>query len=81
MTVRVSIDTVENMSRSGARNLLRRRRGRRHVILDFRGVGWIGQSFADEIFRVFHRAHPTIRVEAINASHSVTFMIRRAAAE
>ncbi len=28
------------------------------VVLDFTGVEEIGQDFADEVFRVFQRAHP-----------------------
>jgi hypothetical protein len=35
------------------------------IILDFKGVKSIGQGFADEIFRVFKKAHPdkVIKIE------------------
>jgi STAS-like domain of unknown function (DUF4325) len=41
----------------------------------------IGQAFADEIFRVFHDAHPDIRLEVVNAEPDVTKMIERALRE
>ncbi|HEX7370181.1 MAG TPA: STAS-like domain-containing protein [Rhodanobacteraceae bacterium] len=50
----------------------------RHVVLDFAGVASIGQSFADEVFRVFAREHPNVEVLAIHAVPEVQQMIRRA---
>ena len=40
----------------------------------------IGQAFADELFRVFAVAHPTIRITPINTEPAVAQMIRRAVA-
>ena len=62
-----------------------RRRGRAlarferfaEVLLDFQNVEQIGQAFADEIFRVFHREHPEIRITRVNASLDVERMIKR----
>ena len=48
------------------------------VILDFEGIEEIGQAFADEIFRVFARNHPEIKLQPINAIEQVRKMIRRA---
>jgi len=40
----------------------------KEIILDFDGVKTIGQGFADEIFRVFKKAHPDkiIKIENIS---------------
>lgn len=80
VAVHVSAQVSETLSRSQARRLLFGLEKFRRIVLDFKRVRGIGQGFADEIFRVFRRAHPTIRVGAINGSPSVTFMIRRATA-
>ncbi len=41
----------------------------------------IGQAFADELFRVFARAHPEIRITPINTEPAVAQMIRRVVSE
>jgi len=48
------------------------------VIFDFRGVNVIGQAFADEIFRVFARHHPEIRLIPTSVNTEVRQMIQRA---
>lgn len=69
----------ENLiSRSQAKRLLARFERFKEVMLDFTGVEMIGQAFADEIFRVFQRAHPEVHLEWINATVDVEKMIRRA---
>lgn len=69
----------ENLvSRSQAKRLMQRVDRFRHVVLDFAGVANVGQSFADEIFRVFAREHPNVEVIAIHAVPEVQQMIRRA---
>lgn len=69
----------ENLiSRSQARRLLQRVDRFRRVVLDFAGVLWIGQAFADEIFRVFARAHPEVELMPVHADPEVQQMIRRA---
>ena len=48
----------------------------REIIFDFRGIGFMGQGFADEVFRVFQNMHPDIKLTVINANASVLGMIR-----
>ena len=66
------------ISRSQAKRLFLRFDRFRTVVLDFQSVNQIGQSFADEIFRVFARSHPGIEVQFINANEEVHNLIRRA---
>jgi hypothetical protein len=47
-----------------------------HNVLGWRDVQNGGQGFADEVFRVFARAHPEIEIRAINASSAVNAMLR-----
>lgn len=68
------------LSRSQGKRLLARIDRFRAVIFDFNGVGSIGPSFADEIFRVFQNEHPEISLSAINATPEVSNMISRARA-
>jgi len=48
------------------------------VSLDCTGVEWIGQGFADEIFRVYQNAHPGVRLQVDHANADVSAMIQRA---
>ena len=64
------------VSRSQAKRVLARIGEFKVAIFDFAGVEMIGQAFADEIFRVFHNAHPDIRLEVVNAGSDVLNMIR-----
>lgn len=66
------------ISRSQARRLLFGLEKFRRVILDFRRVDTVGQAFADEIFRVWQKKYPTIKIEYDNVNESVEFMIKRA---
>lgn len=66
------------VSRSQARRVLARFERFREVLLDFSGVEFIGQAFADEIFRVFAAAHPDIKLVVINTNEDVKRMIGRA---
>lgn len=65
------------ISRSQAKRLLTRFDRFKKVILDFEGVEQIGQGFADEVFRVFVRAHPAVELVPFNANPDVDAMIRR----
>ncbi len=38
----------------------------------------IGQGFADEVFRVWKKAHPKVEIKAENTNDDVKFMIKRA---
>jgi anti-sigma regulatory factor (Ser/Thr protein kinase) len=48
------------------------------VHFNFKDVETIGQSFADEIFRVFAKEHPEMQIESIGANAQVEQMIRLA---
>jgi anti-sigma regulatory factor (Ser/Thr protein kinase)/anti-anti-sigma regulatory factor len=63
------------VSRSQAKRLLMRFDSFRSVVLDFAGVDKIGQSFADEIFRVFQNVHPHIEIIEINVNEQIKKMI------
>jgi hypothetical protein len=63
------------MSRSQARRLVNRFDRFLEVVLDFTGVDFIGQGFADEIFRVFAQAHPATRLIPVNCTETVEKMI------
>jgi anti-sigma regulatory factor (Ser/Thr protein kinase) len=64
------------VSRSQARRVLARFENFSEVMLDFEGVPEIGQSFADEIFRVFAEMHPGVKIVPIGMSPSVERMIK-----
>jgi anti-sigma regulatory factor (Ser/Thr protein kinase) len=66
------------VSRSQAKRVAHRFERFKRVELDFTGVEEIGQAFADEVFRVFARAHPEIRIVPLNTAPAVAQMIRRA---
>lgn len=66
------------ISRSEAKRLLAGLDRFAEVVLDFNGVEEIGQGFADEVFRVWARAHPKVRLKPVNMSEAVEFMVRRA---
>lgn len=68
------------VSRSQARRLAQRCERFRHVVLDFAGVAEIGQAFADELFRVFAKAHPAVVLAPINMTEAVKQMVSRAQA-
>lgn len=65
------------VSRSQAKRVASRFERFKRVELDFAGISYIGQAFADEMFRVFARAHPDIRIVPINTDPAVDQMIRR----
>jgi biotin operon repressor len=70
----------ELVSRSQAKRVLNRVNLFSTVIFDFKGVAEIGQSFADEIFRVYANEHPNIHLIPINMEKRVKQMIDRATA-
>jgi len=65
------------VSRSEAKRLLANLERFREVILDFHGVEEVGQGFVDEVFRVWARAHPEVRLEPTGMAPAVEFMVRR----
>ena len=64
------------VARSQARRILRRLEEFREIIFDFREIGFMGQGFADEVFRVFQNMHPEIKLTVVNANAAVEGMIR-----
>ena len=46
------------------------------VTLDFDGLEWMGQGFAHQLFVVFQREHPEIRLLPVNMSPPVEKMYR-----
>jgi len=65
------------ISRSQAKRVLARVDLFKTVMFDFTGVDTIGQAFADEIFRVFHKEHPDIGLFPINTNAEIKGMIQR----
>jgi len=68
----------EFVSRSEARRLLANLEKFSEIVLDFRDVKSVGQGFADEVFRVFARRHPHIKIAAENSNPAVDAMLRHA---
>jgi hypothetical protein len=65
------------ISRSQAKRILSNLEKFNHIVLDFRDVNSVGQAFVDEVFRVFQKQHPDIKIDILNANESVQFMIDR----
>lgn len=63
------------VSRSQAKRLLSRFEKFKYVVLDFEGIEYIGQAFADEIFRVFKNNNRNIELTYINANQNIKNMI------
>lgn len=64
------------VSRSQAKHILNRVEKFKTVMLDFQGVDFIGQAFADEVFRVFARKNPQISIIPVNLTDEVERMIK-----
>ncbi len=69
---------LDFVSRSEARRLMHGLDRFREVVLDFDRVPGIGQGFADEIFRVFARAHPDVKLVPERMNDDVRFFVERA---
>lgn len=65
------------VSRSQAKRVLSRFKDFREVMLDFRGIDTIGQAFADEIFRVFRKSNPEVKLVWVNANSEISKLIER----
>ncbi len=68
---------VRFVSRSEAKRLVRRLDRFREVVVDFDRVESVGQGFVDELFRVWAKLHPEVRLVPTNMNPSVEFMVRR----
>ena len=67
---------AEPIARSQARRILQRLEQFKKIEFDFDGVEFMGQGFADEIFRVFQASHPEIQLIPIHANRTVLGMIK-----
>ncbi len=76
--IRLAIHEGEKLvSRSQAKRITFRFERFENVVLDFAGVEEIGQAFADELFRVFQKAHPGTLLAPINMTPRVRRMVTR----
>ena len=66
------------ITRSQARRVLSGLEKFKIIVFDFDKVPVVGQAFADEIFRVFHKRYPEIKLEPINMNEAARFMVERA---
>ena len=66
------------VARSQARRLCARLSGFKEAEFDFVNVDMMGQGFADEVFRVYHNAHPEVKITPINMNEDVHWMYKHA---
>ena len=64
----------EAMSRGEAKQLCTQIEGVTRVILDFSGIVFMGQGFADQLFRVFQEAHPEVELVPQNMNEDIQRM-------
>ena len=67
---------AQPVARSQARRILYRLEEFKQVEFDFEGVEFMGQGFADEVFRVFRNQYPGTELIPVNANPSVLGMIK-----
>ncbi|MBI3784398.1 MAG: ATP-binding protein [Deltaproteobacteria bacterium] len=77
-TVKLGAFGTTLISRSEARRITRRFTDFTHAVLDFSGVEIVGQGFCDEVFRVFARQNPQVKIEPLGMNDAVAFMVARA---
>lgn len=68
-------DSAALASRADARRVAERLTQFRRAELDFAGVSDIGHGFADELFRVFGAAHPTLELVPVRMNPAVRAML------
>ena len=66
----------EPIARSQARRLLYRLEKFKKVEFDFMDIEFMGQGFADEMFRVFQKEHPDIELLPVNANEDILRMVK-----
>ena len=69
------------ISRSQAKRLCNGLDRFKTVILDFDGIEWMGQGFADQIFRVFAAEHPNMEISPVHMSEDIKQMYRHVTAK
>lgn len=78
MVVKLFEYGVTFVSRSEAKRLMSKLDRFEAVILDFHDVRGVGQGFADEVFRVWAKEHPRVKLVAERMNEPVAFMVARA---
>lgn len=63
------------VARSEARRIAHRLEEFEEVVLDFQGIEFMGQGFADELFRVFQNKNPKIKLTVVNGNRTVLGMV------
>lgn len=76
-----NIFSTSPVSRSQAKRVCNRLDKFKEVILDFEGLGWMGQGFAHQIFVVFARENPEIQLLPVHMEEGVEKMYRHVMAE
>jgi len=71
-------NSTDLVSRSQARRILSGLELFKEVVLDFKDVEYIGQAFADEVFRVFVNMNPDTSISTKNTNTEIQNMISRA---
>jgi len=66
---------TELISRSQARRMLVGLEKFEHIVLDFEKVNFLAQGFADEVFRVWQKNNPKIKIEYRKTNDNVKLMI------
>jgi len=71
-------NSTDLVSRSQARRILSGLELFKEVTFDFKDIEYIGQAFADEIFRVYKKINPNTVIKTLNTNTDVQNMINRA---
>ena len=76
----IKLETIfaQPISRSQAREVLKEAGAFEALVIDYEHIALVGQAFADEVYRVFQRAHPVITIENQNMGKEARFMVQRA---
>jgi len=80
VTVKLYRMGSEYISRSQARRILSGLDKFKTIALDFTNVKTIGQGFADEVFRVWKKRYPEIKILPKGVNENIDFMVKRALA-
>jgi len=77
VTIRLYKMDTDYISRSQARRLMSGLDDFKKITLDFKKVETVGQSFVDEVFRVWQSNHPYVELITQNINENIDFMIKR----
>lgn len=74
---KISLTGSTLIARSAARRLTVNFEGKTEVILDFAGIDELMQPFAHELFTVWHRQHPAVKITCVNTNEQIDRQIKR----